>query len=238
MDFGFLFAKYFHNFIPIKEKRRALRGQLEAYKITTIIDGKKQRKPRFKELKGYNVQNKGKNNQIQLYTPLSKMHVGVLMIGDNNTLILGGKNVGDLKFYFNEDCGYVRLGEGSSFLDVSFFPSSYQIEVGNGCMFSRDVQVYGHDQHVLLDAQTKKIINQKVAPTRIGNHCWIGARVTILKGVHIPNQTIVGSCSVVTKSFTEEYTALGGNPAKLIKSGITWSRESVSGYLKHKKVKI
>ena len=45
---------------------------------------------------------------------------------------------------------------------------------------------------------------------------WIGARVTILPGVKIKKGCIIGAGAVVTKSF-EEYSVIGGNPAKLIK---------------------
>ena len=102
-------------------------------------------------------------------------------------------------------------------------------------MMSREIEIWGHDQHVLLDAKTKQVLNQKVNITRIGSHCWLGARATILKNADIPDHTIVGACAVVTKPFTEKYTALGGNPAKVIKRDIMFSRESVNRYLESKK---
>ncbi len=236
LDFGFLFAKYFHVFIPFKEKRRALRGQLEAYKITTIVDGKKERKPRFKELKGYNVirSGKGKNNRIIVHTPLIKSHIEVLMSGSNNTLMIGGGFQGGMKVWFNEGNGSVTIGKNCIFSDASFFPSSFKMEVGDDVMMSREIEIWGHDQHALLDAKTKQVLNQKLTITKIGNHCWLGARSTVLKNADIPDHTIVGACAVVTKPFTEEYTALGGNPAKVIKHDIMFSRESVNRYLASK----
>jgi serine acetyltransferase len=35
----------------------------------------------------------------------------------------------------------------------------------------------------------------------------------------------VGAKAVVTKKFTEEYTAIGGNPAKVIATNVDWDRE-------------
>lgn len=237
LDFGFLFAKYFHSFVPSKEKRRALKGQLQAYQITTIVDGKNERKPRFKELKGYNVSRmpKGQGNKIIVHTPLTKTHVDVLMSGNNNILTIGGGFQGGMKVWFNEDNGSVTIGKNCIFADASFFPSSFKMEVGDDVMMSREIEVWGHDQHVLLDAKTKQVLNQKMTITKIGSHCWLGARATILKNADIPDHTIVGACAVVTKPFTEKYTALGGNPAKVIKHDIMFSRESVNKYLKSKK---
>lgn len=54
-------------------------------------------------------------------------------------------------------------------------------------------------------------------PTVIEDDCWIGLRSLITVGRHISRGTIVAMGSVVTKDFPE-YSIIGGNPAKLIKS--------------------
>ena len=53
-------------------------------------------------------------------------------------------------------------------------------------------------------------------PAVIGNDVWIGARVTILRGVKISDGAIVAGGSVVTKDV-EPYTIVGGVPAKPIR---------------------
>ena len=63
----------------------------------------------------------------------------------------------------------------------------------------------------------------------IGDHCWIGQGATFTKNAIIPANTVVGLQSVVTKSFREEFTALAGNPTKVIKNGVKWSREREMG---------
>ena len=50
----------------------------------------------------------------------------------------------------------------------------------------------------------------------IGENCWIGEKVTILPGVKLGNNVIVGAGSVVTKSFDSD-VIIAGNPAKIIK---------------------
>ncbi|MCC7333016.1 MAG: acyltransferase [Flavobacteriales bacterium] len=52
----------------------------------------------------------------------------------------------------------------------------------------------------------------------IGKYCWLGANSTILPNVILGDFTIVGAGSVVTKSFSEGYCVIAGNPARKIKN--------------------
>ena len=54
----------------------------------------------------------------------------------------------------------------------------------------------------------------------IEDGCWIGANVTILKGVTIGRGSIVAAGAVVNKSC-EPYSVIGGIPAKLLKMRFT-----------------
>ena len=53
-------------------------------------------------------------------------------------------------------------------------------------------------------------------PVHIKKNVWIGANVTILPGVTIGENAIVGACSVVTKDIPDNAVAVG-NPARVIK---------------------
>jgi len=51
----------------------------------------------------------------------------------------------------------------------------------------------------------------------IGQRCWIGDKATVLGGVTIGDDSIVGANSVVTKSFPP-HSVIGGIPAQLIRT--------------------
>lgn len=51
--------------------------------------------------------------------------------------------------------------------------------------------------------------------TIIEDDCWIGVRVIMTPGRHIKRGSIVAAGAVLTKDF-EEYSIVGGNPARLI----------------------
>ena len=50
----------------------------------------------------------------------------------------------------------------------------------------------------------------------IGDNCWIGADVTILPGVTIGDNSVIGAGSVVTKDIPSNVVAVG-NPCKVLR---------------------
>lgn len=53
-------------------------------------------------------------------------------------------------------------------------------------------------------------------PITVGNNVWIGANVTVLPGVSIGDNTVIGAGSVVNKSIPGNVVAVG-NPCKVVK---------------------
>ena len=84
------------------------------------------------------------------------------------------------------------------------------IEIGDNVVFAPQVYLLAHD------TSTKKSIEYtRVGKIKIGNNCFIGARVLIMPGVHIGDNTIIGAGSILVKSIPENVVA-AGNPAKII----------------------
>lgn len=54
-------------------------------------------------------------------------------------------------------------------------------------------------------------------PTRIGEDCWLGARVTVLDGVTIGNRCVIAACALVHKNVPDHSLA-AGVPARVLKS--------------------
>lgn len=90
----------------------------------------------------------------------------------------------------------------------------------NGVMIGANVNIWDTDFHPVEVALRKKqlsIQDAQTAPIVIEKNVWIGANSTILKGVTIGENTVVGAMSLVNKSLPSN-SICAGNPAKRIKS--------------------
>jgi len=73
-----------------------------------------------------------------------------------------------------------------------------------------------NDLPTWMDGRRHDWSHTEMAPIRICEGAWIGARSIILKGVTIGPGAVVGMGSVVTKDVPPR-TVVGGNPARIIR---------------------
>lgn len=98
------------------------------------------------------------------------------------------------------------------------FGNTKLIHVGNDVVLSNGVTILCHRRDVSKYTQGQKATRLPFVyeDVTLGKGCQIGLNTTILPGVTIGEGTIIGSCSVVTKSIPEWCIAVG-NPAKVIR---------------------
>ena len=102
------------------------------------------------------------------------------------------------------------------------------IEIGENCMFSKEIEVRTGDSHSVLDSTTNERLNF-AKNIKIADRVWVGAHVKILKGAYINSDVVVGIGSVVTGNKPLENNSIyAGFPAKCIKQGISWTRERLA----------
>lgn len=152
-----------------------------------------------------------------------KVHItrrGHVVIGKNCT-INSGKNFNIIgrqqqTIFWVE--GILNIGDNLG-ISSSAIICNHEIEIGNNVTIGGNTVIYDTDFHSLnpedrLDlSQDKK--NAKWGKVTIYDNVFIGAHSTILKGVTIGQNAIVGACSVVTKDIPAN-EIWAGNPAKLI----------------------
>lgn len=69
--------------------------------------------------------------------------------------------------------------------------------------------------HPILPELRKKGY-QYNAPIRIGRNCWLGANASVMPGVTIGDNTVVGAGSVVTRDLPSNVVAVG-NPCRVLR---------------------
>lgn len=125
----------------------------------------------------------------------SKIHNGCVLWGDGTIVIGNNSSIGEDSWIYANANGGVTIGE-----NVNCAAKLYIMDSDHGTRLGTPMNKQ--------DMESKKIV--------IGNDVWIGANVTILKGVSLGDGCVVGACACVTKSFAFN-SIIGGVPAKLIK---------------------
>lgn len=123
--------------------------------------------------------------------------------------------------------GVLFLGEKTTIGENGWFSATAggEIHLGNDNMLSLFIKM-PVGNHELLDQKTGKLLTNRVA-IRTEDHVWIGIGSTLLPGAHLGEGSVVGASSVVTKSFPSHCT-IAGNPARVLREGISWQREAMN----------
>jgi maltose O-acetyltransferase len=101
-----------------------------------------------------------------------------------------------------------------------FFTTPLHVDLNSDVVIGNYVTI-GHDVAIITSAHqiggpNRRCGKQVPAPIRIGDGCWIGARVLLLPGVVLGEGSIIAAAAVVT-SNVEPHTMVGGVPARLIR---------------------
>ena len=111
----------------------------------------------------------------------------------------------------------IFIGSGTGINAGAYLGGQGGIHIGEQVIIGPGVQIFSENHN--YEQQGIPIKEQGVTRlgVSIGDHCWLGGRVTVLDGVHIGRGCVVAAGSVVTKSCPD-YSILAGVPARVIKS--------------------
>lgn len=188
----------------------------------------------YEEIKGLTITITGNNNTVKIGVPTKFIGTTIVMNGDNNSIEIKPTHHRYIRHtsFGMENGGIITVGEKISvYRQMNVVAKDgKRIDIGNECMFAREIMIRNNDGHIIVDMDTNEVIN----PTEdiyIGNRVWVGARAMILKGAYISDGSVVGAMSLVNKKFDEENILIAGVPAKKLRSNIKWLREDYTTYL-------
>ena len=116
---------------------------------------------------------------------------------------------------FNCDYGYnITVGDNFYTNTNCCILDCAKITIGNNVWIGPNVGIYTPNH--AFDSKERADGYERYLPIEIGDNVWIGGGVTIIGGVKIGKNSIIGAGSVVTKDIPAG-VLVAGNPAKIIR---------------------
>ena len=144
--------------------------------------------------------------------------------------IIIGDNVWMWGTLNSQNGGKIIIGNYAKIGERNVINAVESITIGNYTAMAEDVHVTDNNNHpvnplyrkymrMCRDMEPRYWRHSAHSPVLIGENCWIGRNVSIMKGVCIGDNTVIAANSVVTKSIPANCIA-AGNPAKVVKTNI------------------
>ena len=217
-------------FIPYRKTRHKLRHMVckNTYKINGTNNKIYIGKTLYKSpIPGLTIEINGNNNNIYIPTTYHFENCYFRIYANNSEIKIQDTTKKIRNLVVNACCGEnQKLYIGKNFhchgVDIQLNEENASLYIGDDCLFSRLITIWPTDGHSIQDLKTNQVINNITRPVKIGNHCWVGESVKILKNVEIGCDCVIGAGSVVSKKFSQNNIIIAGNPGKIIKQNITW----------------
>jgi acetyltransferase-like isoleucine patch superfamily enzyme len=120
--------------------------------------------------------------------------------------------------------GTLVFGDRFAITAESSINCARSIQFGSGCLLSWDILVMDQDHHPIFDRETGRRLNPDEEIV-VGRDVWIGCRSIILKGAKIGDGCVVAAGSLVVKRFKDGHQVIGGVPATVLRSHISWKAD-------------
>lgn len=149
--------------------------------------------------------------------------------GNGNTLIVRDHTtIIDGVIYLTENDNSIEIGANTTIAGSTDLVAGegHKITIGEKCLFSKGITVRTGDAHSITDNRGIRI--NESSDVTIGNHVWLTQDVKVLKGAKIGDDCVVATGAIVTKNFSDTtHSIIGGIPANLLKTGISWLNERI-----------
>lgn len=114
-----------------------------------------------------------------------------------------------------KETGIMELGNNFAISGTTSIVCHKHIKMGKDVQLGWNTLIMDSDVHTIIGEDGKEIPNTE--PVTVGDKVIVYVNTTILKGVNIPSNCVVGVNSVLTKPFRNESMLIAGAPAKEIK---------------------
>ena len=169
-------------------------------------------------------------NAVQYQSDFTAYGIPIIYVKKNGYFSIGSNFIFNSGIYYNmigrqQKCYFIVYEEGKLHIGNNVSMSSTaivcykSITIGDNVKIGGNVVIYDTDFHSLNHEERNhlpEIYNAQKKEVLIKSGAFIGAHSTILKGVVVGENSIIGSGSVVTKNVPDNQV-WAGNPAKFIR---------------------
>lgn len=219
--------------LPAEKIASKFRNENEIHRGNRIVlvrnDGSEEK---VKALKNVSVKHFGKNSLIKIQENYNIVCAN-FCLGEGAYIEIG-KNF-SVRFNLNIDTktnnGTIIIGSNVNIGEchiVAGDEDGLEVIIGNNFLAATDVFIRNSDSHSIFDIESNALINIPKFGVHIGDNVWCGYNATILKDANIPDNCVIGACSVVGHKEFVEHSIIAGVPARIIRTGITWDSRTVT----------
>ena len=171
----------------------------------------------------------GKNNTLFFAPSVKLIHSTIKFQGDNALIYLSGSKESYSVIIMTYHQSVVFIGNDLATNEPLriICSEAKNVFLGNDCLISSCLIRTG-DAHRLYDIASGTRINEGKS-VYFGDHVWIGAAVTVLKGSKIHSGCIVGTNALLTGKEYYSSTVYAGNPAKAVRTNTAYDKKGSHG---------
>ncbi|MEL6141980.1 MAG: acyltransferase [Bacteroidota bacterium] len=112
--------------------------------------------------------------------------------------------------------GQLNIGKKLGVNRYSRIVAHEEVNIGDNVTIGQMVSILDHDHDFFMENQQLQLSGYRTAPVNIGNNIWIGDKCTILRGVTIGDNVVIGANTLVHKNVPPN-VVIGGNPFRILK---------------------
>ena len=179
------------------------------------------------KIRGLDIVIIGNNNTVKIEMPFNARKSSILVMNNDASIELGRTACfSDVKILCKHGGGQIcKIGSDTIINGATIeLPESSGLVIGDNCLLSESIKIWGSDGHSILDRDTMEILNPVTGPITVGNQVWIGQSVILTKNARIADNCVIAAGCICCKDYKESNVLIAGNPGQIIRRNIIWDR--------------